>query len=165
MAGRSALSYLASSIVTTLLVGFRVLTGSWPRQVFCLNALVTLGLSCRLNIFLIGGMILSMVMVFSSKSRTAPMSCKLWLSIIRLYRGALAPALYSNISGVRWTDLLAEYSTKEILISPNFFVWKKLLEVRHDCGTALFTVCMYLSDPFLMKWRGHHLIQYQTIPL
>ncbi len=61
MVGKSALSYLASSISMTLLVSFRVLTGSWARQVLCLNALVTLGLSCRLTIFLVGRRTLSIV--------------------------------------------------------------------------------------------------------
>ncbi len=63
-----------------------------------------------------------MVMVFSLKSRTMPMSCKVCLPMIRLYSAALAPASYPIISGVRLTDLLAEYSTIEISISPTFFV-------------------------------------------
>jgi len=62
----------------TCLVAFCVLIGSW----------VTLGLTCRYTIFLMGKRILSMVMVFSLKSRTAPISCKVYLSITRLYKGA-----------------------------------------------------------------------------
>ncbi len=54
-----------------LLVAFCALIGSW----------VTLGLTCRLTTFLMGQRILSMVMVFSLKSRTAPISCKVCLSI------------------------------------------------------------------------------------
>jgi len=45
-------------------------------------------LICRLTIFLMGKRILSMVMVFSLKSRTAPILCKLCLPIIRSYKGA-----------------------------------------------------------------------------
>jgi hypothetical protein len=66
---------------------------------------------------------------FLLESRTAPKSCKVCLPMIRSYIGAVAPASYSTISGVRWTDLLAEYSTKEMLISPTFLVWKVPLEV------------------------------------
>ena len=79
----------------------------------CIGAMVTLGLSCKLTIFLIGRRILSIVMVFSLKSSTAPISCKVCFSIMRSYIGAVAPASYSTMSGVRWTDLLSEYSTKE----------------------------------------------------
>ncbi len=154
MTGRSALSYLASSIAMTLLASFRVLSGSWAWQVLCLNALVTLGLSCRLTIFLMGRRILSIVMVLFLKSRTVPMSCKLCLPIIRSYRGSLAPGSYSTISGVRYTDLLMEYSAKEMSISPTFLVWKVPLEVPHDCGAALFAYDMYFWDPFLMKRRS-----------
>jgi hypothetical protein len=143
MAGRSALSYLASSIAMTLLVSLRVLTGSWARQVLCLNALVMLGLSCRLTIFLMGKRILSIVMVFSLKSRTAAMPCKLCLPMIRSYIGALASVSYSTISGVRCTDLLVKYSAKEISISPTFLVRKVPLEVPHDCGAALFEHGVY----------------------
>ncbi len=64
IAGESDLSYLASSISMTLLVPFRVLAGSWARQVLCLSALVMLGLSCRLAILLIGRRILSIGTVF-----------------------------------------------------------------------------------------------------
>ncbi len=72
--------------------------------------------------FLIGTRMLSIVMDMdvSLKSRTASMSCKVCLPMIRSYIGALAPASYSTISGVRWTDLLEEYSKKEMLISPTF---------------------------------------------
>ena len=59
---------------------------------------------------------------FSLKSRSAPMSSKFFLPMITLYRGALAPVSYSTMSGVRCTDLLLEYSTKEISISPTFLV-------------------------------------------
>ncbi len=137
----------------TLLVSLRVLTGSWAWQVLCLNALATLGLSCRLTIFLMGKRILSIVMVLSLKSRTAPMPCKLCLPMIRSYRGALAPGSYSTISGIRCTDLLMEYSAKEISISPTFLVRKVPLEVPHDCGASLFVHGMYFWDPFLMKRR------------
>jgi hypothetical protein len=104
--------------------------------------------------FLIGKRILSIVMDLSLKSRTAPMSCRVCLPMIRSYIGALAHAPYSTISGVRWTDLLAEYSTKEMLMSPTFLVLKVPLEVPHDCGTFLFTHGMYLWESFLMKSRS-----------
>ncbi len=138
----------------TLLVSFQVLTGSWAWQVLCLSALVMLGLSCRLTIFLMGKRILSTVMVLSLKSRTAPMSCKLCLPMIRSYRGSLAPGSYSTVSGVRCTDLLMEYSAKEMSISSTFLVWKVPLEVPHDCGAALLVYGMYFCDPFLMKRRS-----------
>ena len=79
---------------------------------------------------------------------------KVCLPMIRSYKGDGAPILYSTISGVRRTDLLAEYSIKEMSIVPTFFVWKVLLEVPNDCGTALFIVGMYFLDPFLMKRRS-----------
>ncbi len=82
------------------------------------------------------------------------MSCKLYLPMIRSYRGSLAPGSYSTISGVRCTDLLMEYSAKEMSISPTFLVWKVPLEVPHDCGAALFVYGMYFWDPFLMKSRS-----------
>ena len=59
------------NIPLTRLVAYCVLIGSW----------VTLVLTCRLTLFLVGQRILSMVMVFSLKSRTAPISCKVCLSI------------------------------------------------------------------------------------
>ena len=59
------------NIPLTRLVAYCVLIGSW----------VTLGLICRLTIFLVGQRILSMVMVFSLKFRTAPISCKVCISI------------------------------------------------------------------------------------
>jgi hypothetical protein len=43
---------------------------------------------------------------------------------------------------------------KESSISPNFFVLKVLLEVPHDSITALFTMGMYLLDPFFKKRRS-----------
>ncbi len=100
-------------------------------------------MSCKLTIFLVGRRILSLVMVFSLKSRTAPISCKVCLPMIRLHRGLEAPASYSTMSGTKLIDLLAEYSTKEREISPAFLVIKVSFEVPHDCGTALFTVGMY----------------------
>ena len=84
-----------------------------------------------------------MVMVFSLKSNTAPISCKVCFPIIRSYKGAVAPASYSTMSGVRCTDLLSEYSAKERVISPTFLVLKVPFEVPHDCGTARFKVGMY----------------------
>jgi hypothetical protein len=39
-----------------------------------------------------------------------------------LYKGDGAPTLYSTISGVRRTDLLAEYSIKEMSVIHTFFV-------------------------------------------
>jgi hypothetical protein len=90
--------------------------------VFCHSTLVMLGSSCSLIIFLMGERILSMVMVFSLKSRTAHILCKVCLPMFRPYRDVLAPASYSTISGVSQTDLLAEYSTKKMSISPTFFL-------------------------------------------
>ena len=95
-----------------------------------------------------------MVMVFSLKSNTAPISCKVCLPIIRSYKGAVAPASYSTMSGVRCTDLLSEYSAKERVISPTFLVLKVPFEVPHDCGAALLVHGMYFWDPFLMKRRS-----------
>jgi len=51
-----------------------------------------------------------MVMVFSLKSSTAPISCNVCLLMMRSYKGAVAPASYSTMSGVKWIDLLSEYS-------------------------------------------------------
>jgi hypothetical protein len=66
------------NIPLTRLVAYCVLIGSW----------VTLGLICRLTLFLMGQRILSMVMGFFLKSRIVPISCKVCLSIIRWYKGA-----------------------------------------------------------------------------
>ncbi len=138
----------------TRLVALRLLTGSWAKQMLCLSALEMLGLSCRLSIFLMGKRISSMVMIFSLKSITAPKSCKVFLPMIRSYNGSVPPWGYSTISGRRCTFLLAEYSTKESLISPTFLVLKVPLEVLHDPGTVLFTMGIYLFDPFSQKKRS-----------
>ncbi len=87
MLGRSALSYLASKISTTHLVALRVLVGSWAKLELSLSALEMLDLSCRLLIFLMGRRTSSMVMVFSLKSNTALISCKVCLPMIRSYNG------------------------------------------------------------------------------
>jgi hypothetical protein len=104
--------------------------------------------------FLMGRRISSMVMVFSLKSNTAPISCKLCLPMIRLHNGDMLPWGYSTISGHRNTFLLAKYSTKDSLMSPTILVLKVPLEVLHDFGTALFTTGMYLLDPFSKKRRS-----------
>ena len=62
------------------LSSFCILIGSW----------VTLGLTCRLTILLLGQRILSMVMVFFLKSRTAPISCKFCLSINQVVQRCLS---------------------------------------------------------------------------
>ncbi len=157
MLGWSALSYLASKISTTHLVALRVLAGSWAKLELSLSALEMLGLSYRLLIFLMGKRILSMVMVLSLKSNTAPISCKVCLPMIRSYNGSGPPLEYSTISGRRCTFLFAEYLTKESSTSPTFLVLKVPLEVLHDSGTVLLTMGMYLLDPFLKK-GGPHLI-------
>ncbi len=140
--GRSALSYLASKISTTRLVALHVLVGSWAKLELSLSAL---GLSCRLLIFLMGRRTSSMVMVFSLKSNTVPISCKVCLPMNRSYNGGGSPLEYSMMSGCRCTFLLAEYSTKESSTLPTFLVLKVPLEVFHDSGTALFTTGMYLG--------------------
>jgi hypothetical protein len=154
MLGRSALSYLAPSISTTCLVALRVLAGSWAKLELCLSALKMLGLSCRLLIFLRGRRISSMVMVFSLKSNTVPISCKVCLPMIRSHSGGGPPLEYSTISRRRCNFLLAEYSTKESSTSPTILVLKVPLEVLHDSGTALLTTGMYLLDPFSKKRRS-----------
>ena len=65
------LCHVLHLIPLTRLVAYCILIGSW----------VTLGLICRLTIFLVGQRILFMVMVFSLKSRTVPILCKVCLSI------------------------------------------------------------------------------------
>ncbi len=124
--GRSALSYLASRIYTMHLVALRELTGSWAKLELCLSALKMLGLSCRLLIliFLVGKRISSIVILFSLKSNTAPISCKICLTMVRSYNGGGLPWGFSTISGCRCTFLLAEYSTKESATSPTIFVLK-----------------------------------------
>jgi hypothetical protein len=94
-----------------------------------------------------------MVMVFSLKSNTAPISCKVCLPIIRSYNGGDLPLEYSTMSGCMCTFLLAEYLTKESSTSPTFLVLKVPLEVFHDSGTALFTMGMYLLDLSFKKRR------------
>jgi hypothetical protein len=144
MLGRSALSYLASKISTTRLVALRVLVGSWAKLELSLSALEMLGLSCRLLIFLMGKRISSMVMVFSLKSNTAPISCKVCLPMMRLYNGGGPYLEYSTMSGCRCTFLLAEYSTKESSTSPTFLVLKVPLEVSMILGQpSSQRVCTY----------------------
>ncbi len=123
----------------THLVALRVLIGSWANLELSLSAPEMLGLSCRLLIFLMGRRTSSMVMVFSLKSNTAPISCKVCLPMIRPYNVDGPPLEYSTMSGCKYTFLLAEYLTKESSTSPTFLVLKVLLEVFHDFGTALFT--------------------------
>ncbi len=84
-----------------------------------------------------------MVMVFSLKFNTVPVSCKVCLPMIRLYNSGVPPTL-----------LLAECCKKESSTSPTFLVLKVLSEVLHDSGTALFTTGMYLLDPVSKKRRS-----------
>ncbi len=65
-----------------------------------------------------------------------------------------ACSTYIVTAGHCRTFLLAEYSTKEILISPTLTVMKVPLEVPHNWGTARFTMDMRLLDPFFMKRRS-----------
>jgi hypothetical protein len=95
MAGRSAFSYLVSKISTTHLVAPWVLIGSWAKQVFCLCALVMLGLSCRLVIFLMGRRIL-FVIFFSWKSNTTPRLCIVCLPIMGSYMVWCMPRWIKN---------------------------------------------------------------------
>jgi hypothetical protein len=99
------------------------------KQVFSLSATVILGLSCRLTMFLMGKRISSIGIVFSWKFNFTPRLCILCLPNMRSYIGAWSPGLYSTISGRRQTFLLAEYSTKEISMSPTLSVMKVPLEV------------------------------------
>jgi hypothetical protein len=71
--------------------------------------------------------------------------------MIRSYNGGVSPQGYSTISRCRCTLLLAEYSSKESLMSPTFFVLKVPLKVLHDPGIALFTMGMHLLDSFSKK--------------
>ncbi len=133
------------------LVALRVLTGSWAKLESCLSTLEMLGLSFRLLIFLMGRRISSIVMVFSLKSNTAPISCKVCLPMIRSYYGGGLLGRYSTISGCRCTFLLAEYSPKESSTLTTILVLKVPLEVLYDSGTALLTIGMYLLDHFSKK--------------
>jgi hypothetical protein len=54
------------------------------------------------------------------------------------------------MSGVSFTDLLAEYSIGYVNHT-HLFVWKVPFEVPHDCAAALFMVGMYFWDPFFDK--------------
>ncbi len=154
MLGRSALSYLVSKISTTRLVVLRVLIGSWAKLELCLSTLEMLDVSCRLLMFLMGKRISSMVMVFSLKYNTVPISCIVCLPMIRSYNGYEPPLGYSTISRLMCTFLLAEYSVKEKLTSPIFLVLYVPLEVLHDSWTALLTTGIYLLDPFSKKRRS-----------
>ena len=100
MAGRSALAYLLSRISTMHLVAPHVLTGSWARHVLCYSALVMLGFSCSLLIFLMGKRILPMVIV-SLKYNTTLKSCNVCLPKIKLYNGSVPLQAYSTISGFK----------------------------------------------------------------
>ncbi len=73
---------------------------------------------------------------------------------MRSYIGAWSPGIYSTMSSWRRTFLLAEYSTKEIPMSPTLSVMKVPLEVPHDWGTTRFTMEMHLLDLFFMKRRS-----------
>ncbi len=139
MLGRFALSYLASRS-TTRLVALRVLAGSWAKLKLSLSALEMLGLSCRLLIFLMGWRTSSMVMVFSFKSNTASISCKVYLPMIKSYNGCGLPWGYSIIPGHRCTFLLAEYSTKESSTHPPSLFWR-----------CWWKCSMTLEQPFLQR--------------
>ena len=76
------------------------------------------------------------------------------MPMIRSYNGGGSPLEYSTMSGCRCTFLLAEYLSNESSTSPTFLVLKVPLEVFHDSGTALFTMGMYLLDPFSKKRRS-----------
>jgi hypothetical protein len=91
-------------------------------------------------------------------------SCKVCLPIIGSYKGAVAPALYSTMSGVRCTDLLREYSTKERVTSPTLFI----LKVPFECPTivvqpASLLVCIF--EILFVQKEGHHSILCRAIPL
>ncbi len=100
---------LTVQIFTTRLVVLQVLIGSRAKQVFFLSALVILGLSCRLTMFLMGRRTSSIVIVFSWKTNFTPRLCMVCLPIMRSYIGAWSPGLYSTMSGWRQTFLLAKY--------------------------------------------------------
>jgi hypothetical protein len=82
-----------------------------------------------------------MVMVFSVTSRTAPILCKVCL---RSYKGDGAPTLYSTISGVSRTDLLAEYSIREMSIVPTFLFER----CRWKCPTIVAQLSSQLVCTF-----------------
>ncbi len=111
---RSAFHTYCPKIATTHLVALLVLIGSWVKQVLCLSALVMLGLSCRLMMFLMGKRILSICVVFSLKSNFTPKPCIVCLPKLRSYIGAWSPRLYSTMSSSRRTFFLAEYSKKKV---------------------------------------------------
>ncbi len=123
---------------------------SWARLAFCLSTLEFLGLSCMLLMLLTGKRISSMVMVFSLKSKTVPISCKVCLPMIRLYNDGALPFGCTTISA---SNALAS-RVLHSLILPSFDVLKVLLEVLHDSRTALFAMGMFLVDPFSMKRRS-----------
>ncbi len=76
-----------------------------------------------------------MVMVFSLKSRTAPISCKVCLPMIRLYRGLEAPASYSTMF--------------EGLFRPFFFEFSHLLGLLNDFPGLAFCELLNVSPkPF-----------------
>ena len=109
------------SIPLTRLVAYCILIGSW----------VTLGVICRLTIFLVGQRILFMVMVFSLKSTTLPISCKVCLSINQVVQRCLHSYFVLYMSGVSFTDLLAKYSIRMCQLHPPFCL-KGAPEVPHD---------------------------------
>ena len=65
-----------------------------------------------------------MVMVFSLKSNTAPISCKVCLPMIRLYNGFKPPAKYSTISGHRCTFFTCGIVDEEELNFTHLFGFK-----------------------------------------
>ena len=134
------------SIPLTRLVAYCILISSW----------VTLGLICRLTIFLVGQRILFMVMVFSLKSRTLPISCKVCLSINQVVQRCLRSYFVLHMSGVSFTDLLAEYSIRMCQLHPPFCL-KGAFEVPHDRAAypSSWQVCTFdFWDPFLIKRRS-----------
>ena len=62
----------------------------YPYESLLIGSWVTLGLTCRLTMFPVGQRILSMVMVFSLKSITLPISCKVCLSINQVVQRCLS---------------------------------------------------------------------------
>ena len=153
--GRSAFSYLGSSISTVRLLLVSV-TGGSTKYDF-LNICHLLCSVCRLWTWCIGNFASSIVSILVWKSETIPNLDIVSVPSTRSKRGSRTFPSCSTISGCIVTRLLSEYSTNKILQSPYFSVRKLLEEVYQYCEIALMTYGMELFSnltPFFWNKRS-----------
>jgi len=97
-----------------------------------------------------------MVMVFSLKSSTAPISCNICLPMMRSYKGAVAPASYSTMSGVTWIDycwyvFLRSLSDKKEVTTRSCVKQYPLIVLCLTISLSLVSLTLLLWSPWCFK--------------